>query len=421
MTQKHIDQEIRLPNGKFGVDAYDAFAIVNENAQDAEQRLAALETGGQDVEQLKAGLQQETQLRADADSALSQAVAAEVSARQNADAAITARIAGKNALINGGFGFWQRGTSFTSSGTTGSRYTADRWSINGGGGASITIAANALASADYDKVENLDKQLPKITIGSDSSASHFAVLEQRIENVHTFAGETITVSFRTFIPAGGSRYIAIEMQQDFKGTAVSGIGSKKFQLQPGWTTVSHTVTMPSTVGKTMTQGHNVTLSFWLSGGSNWNGRNDNLGAQPAGDLYITDVQVERGTVRTAFENRHPAVELLLCQRYYEKSYDLTTVPGAATNPGRDAHAISSVMAATGWTTVRFATRKRGWPAVVIYPANTTGASPGNVAQNDGSITTAAVENVGTSGVQVAWGNQSGKFGAWFHWTADAEI
>ena len=64
MTQKHIDQEIRLPNGKIGVDAYDAFAIVNENSQDAEQRLSVLEASGQDVEALKVGLQQETQARA---------------------------------------------------------------------------------------------------------------------------------------------------------------------------------------------------------------------------------------------------------------------------------------------------------------------------------------------------------------------
>ena len=75
MTQKHIDQEIRLPNGKVGIDAYDAFAIVNENAQDAEKRLSSLEAGGQDVEDLKVGLQQEAQLRADAD-------AAEASARR---------------------------------------------------------------------------------------------------------------------------------------------------------------------------------------------------------------------------------------------------------------------------------------------------------------------------------------------------
>ena len=115
MTQKHIDQEIRLPNGKVGIDAYDAFAIVNENAQDAEKRLSSLEAGGQDVEDLKVGLQQEAQLRADAD-------AAEASARQNADAALGARILGKNIVINGDFRFWQRGTGFTAAG-----YGADRF------------------------------------------------------------------------------------------------------------------------------------------------------------------------------------------------------------------------------------------------------------------------------------------------------
>ena len=42
--------------------------------------------------------------------------------------------------------------------------------------------------------------------------------------------------------------------------------------------------------------------------------------------YITGVQLESGSTATDFERRPFATELSLCQRYYEKSFDLNTVP-----------------------------------------------------------------------------------------------
>lgn len=329
---------------------------------------------------------------------------------------------GKNLLINGDFGLWQRGPSFTSTFATGGIYCADRWMVNAGtGGATLTVASNQLAPSDTDKVQCLTKALPKFTLVSSNDVGHYALLEQRIENAHTLSGKNAFVSFRVFLPAGVSRYIAVELMQDFKGTLVPAIGSKKYLVNPGWNTILHPVSVPSTVGKTAAFGHNLDLAIWFSGGSNWNYRTDNLGPQPSGEIYLSDMQVEEGTSATPFENRHPSIELVLCQRYYEKSYNLGETPGAGVNQGREAHAYTGVQANTGWATVRFSQRKRTTPAVTIYPANTSGGSPGNVAQNDGSITGAAVENAGSSGIQVAWSNQAGKFGAWFHWTADAEI
>ncbi|KXU98960.1 hypothetical protein AB839_00215 [Stenotrophomonas sp. DDT-1] len=114
MPQKFIGQTTIQPGGKPGDDAFTAFATCNDNLADPGQRHSSLEAGGQDVENLNVGLQQEAQLRA--------------TARQNADAAVGARILGKNIVKSGDFRFWQRGTGFTAAG-----YGADRFlnNING--------------------------------------------------------------------------------------------------------------------------------------------------------------------------------------------------------------------------------------------------------------------------------------------------
>jgi len=46
-------------------------------------------------------------------------------------------------------------------------------------------------------------------------------------------------------------------------------------------------------------------------------------------FYITGVQLEVGTVATQFEHRPIGIELNLCQRYYQKSYDLSEKPGGS--------------------------------------------------------------------------------------------
>ena len=50
-------------------------------------------------------------------------------------------------------------------------------------------------------------------------------------------------------------------------------------------------------------------------------------------FYITGVQLEKGTQATSFEYRQYGTELALCQRYYQKSYNQSTVPGTSFSLG----------------------------------------------------------------------------------------
>jgi hypothetical protein len=48
---------------------------------------------------------------------------------------------------------------------------------------------------------------------------------------------------------------------------------------------------------------------------------------------ITGIQLEAGSGPTEFERRPIGTELALCQRYYQKTYELGTAPGTATDVG----------------------------------------------------------------------------------------
>lgn len=421
MPQKLIDQTTIQPDGRPGDDAFTAFATCNENFEDTEQRLSSLEGGssniGQDVADLKTGLQQETLLRTDADTALSQAVAAEVTARQNADTALGARFIGKNRLINGSMRWWQRGTNFTAPG-----YSVDRWYFNAGGVATPSLSRNTVTPGAFD-TECI--YLAKIAYGAvTDAANHYVVLEQRMENVTTLAGRTVTVSLKVFNSGAAGRQIAIEFGQSFGagGSAqVSGIGAAKYSLVAGINTITHTVQIPSISGKTVGANSSLILTLWATGGSNFNARNASLGAQ-AGDVHFTQVQVEEGASQSAFEYRPDGLEFDMCQRYYEKTYDVATTAGAPTNTGRRAFSVQAAAGNFLFVGQAFAVSKRAPPTVTIYPAPGPGPSgAGNVAQNDGSMRPAQVQYIGVSGFEMSWSNSAGLFGGWFHWVADAEI
>ncbi|MBA0225985.1 hypothetical protein D7U89_10880 [Stenotrophomonas maltophilia] len=417
MPQKLIDQTTIQPDGSPGDDAFTAFATCNDNFEDAEQRLSALEGGssniGQDVADLRTGLQQETLLRTDADTALSQAVAAEVTARQNADAALGARFIGKNRLINGSMRWWQRGTNFTAPG-----YSVDRWYFNAGGVATPSLSRNTVMPGAFD-TECI--YLAKIAYGAvTDAANHYVVLEQRMENVTTLAGRTVTVSLKVFNSGAAGRQIAIELGQSFGagGSAqVSGIGAAKYSLAAGINTVTHTVNIPSISGKTVGANSSLILTLWATGGSNFNARNASLGAQ-TGDLHFTQVQLEEGASASAFEYRLDALELMLCQRFYEKSYDLGVLPGSVSVNGR-LNRFYDKQGGGSTADVRFTVRKRATPAIAIYN-DQTGQINSISAANGASGTVSSVINIGETGCQVNYAPAS-SWGAAFHYTADAEI
>jgi len=143
-----------------------------------------------------------------------------------------------------------------------------------------------------------------------------------------------------------------------------------------------------------------------------------VGAQTSGTFKIGDVQLEAGSTATEFERRPIGTELQLCQRYFEKSYNIGTVAGTSTNTNK-----GSFVTATGnifwrWTQ-NYRVSKRADSTFTIY--STTGAS-GSVRLNNASDLAVSTEDAGenATAIYVSRNATVGDF-FWWQWTASAEL
>lgn len=141
-------------------------------------------------------------------------------------------------------------------------------------------------------------------------------------------------------------------------------------------------------------------------------------------IYIGDAQFEIGPKCTTIERRPYGLELALCQRYYEKSYDLDTVPGTGTLIGAPIQHGGGSIILTG---ASFKVRKRAIPTVVIYSPY-DGASDRvayyNVYDDYGSYLYPCYgSSISEAGFNMR-GPASGFSSSYmfrFHWTASAEL
>jgi hypothetical protein len=147
-------------------------------------------------------------------------------------------------------------------------------------------------------------------------------------------------------------------------------------------------------------------------------------------FYITGVQLEKGSTATPFEFRSIGQELGLCQRYFEKSYLQSVVPGVVTTQGlRVANLGSPTIGNSAGFFVGsvFGVTKRAAPTVTIYSYQgnsgrmSTGAGIGiELAAGTGTASAIsqnsfAVDNL--SGTQATITDNA----IVFHFTASAEL
>lgn len=192
----------------------------------------------------------------------------------------------KNRIINGAMQVWQRGTTSSSAGYQ----TADRWYEN---------ASNTTTFAqETSNVPTGFQNAFKMTAGATAQMW----IQQPIEtkNCYDLRGQTVTVSFvgAASTTTSVTLYLFYSTSADNPAAGSwTAISSSNFSVGTSYGTYSATFTVPSNALTIMPQ--IITTSTVTSGTI----------------IYITGVQLEKGSTATSFDYRPYGTELQLCQRY----------------------------------------------------------------------------------------------------------
>jgi hypothetical protein len=291
--------------------------------------------------------------------------------------------AAKNKIINGDFFVNQRGFTTT---TTDNVYTFDRWNSSASDGTS-TFSSQSFTPGTAPVAGHEAANFLSIASTGQTLTTANTQIRQRIEDVRTFANQTVTVSFWAKADSGTPK-IAVEFDQQFgsggstRVTAYAG----SITTSTSFARYSVSILVPSISGKTIGSSSFLSLNLWTSAGSFFNSRTGSLGIQTT-TISMWGVQVEAGSTATAFQTATGTIqgELAACQRYYERR----TVGGANYGTGINGVCVSTTGAATS---VTFATPKR---------VNPSAAFGGSLAILGGAINAAVTSVSGVFGAGTA--------------------
>ena len=290
----------------------------------------------------------------------------------------------RNRIINGDFRIDQRnvGTAQSISAGVALSYTADRWYTYTSGVA----------------IQGQQVQVPGTFVQNRYQFSKFnqvtptvVFFGQRIEsqNVFDLAGNVATISLDAQHSATSTGApVAIGWTAYYPSSQPDTFGSiaspSRVSFATGTINVTNSVnrysaSFPVALGCTMgleivfsTTGISTLNPGVIPAGSVGAGMSAAFGG---GTITFGNVQLEKGPVSTPFERRSYSHELLLCQRYFEKTFAQNIVP--AQNTGTFAGSITGTGAATNtafgaqWW---FKAEKFATPSVVTYTPNAASAT-----------------------------------------------
>jgi hypothetical protein len=211
--------------------------------------------------------------------------------------------AGKNKIINGDFGVWQRGTSVNLVNNT-PTFLADRFACNvnfSAGTASISQQTFTPGTAPVSGYEG--QFFHRLNTGTTST---YYEVSTKLEDVRTFAGQTVTISF--WAKASSSITIKNLIRQNFGSGGSSSVNDEaNFNITTSWVRYSRTLTLGSMSGKTIGTSSFLQIYFYQDSGA--------LGGLTI-DLW--GLQLEAGSTATSFQTATGTLqgELAACQRYY---------------------------------------------------------------------------------------------------------
>lgn len=224
--------------------------------------------------------------------------------------------ASSNAIINGAFEINQRNFSST---TTAGTFLFDRWKAVYAGGTSTytaqTFTPGAAPVAGYEATN-----FQRVAVTGQSAGSDVARLDQTVEDVRSFAGQTVTMSFWAKANSG-TPFIGVSFEQAFGsgGSSTTQTVATRQAITTSWARYSFTTTIPSISGKTIGTNSSLVAEIYFSAGASVTAFSD-VGIQN-NTFDIWGVQLEAGSTATPFRRNANSIqgELAACQRYYYRS------------------------------------------------------------------------------------------------------
>ena len=250
----------------------------------------------------------------------------------------------QNAIINGNFDFWQRGNATTA--VTTYTYLADRWMCSESTDGTATIERSTDVPSSSDTKFPATYSLLYTVTGADASigATQNASIRQNIEGYNWapfHGGQNIVLSFWVKSSLTGTFCVGI------KNSAGNRAIVKEYTISSANTWERKTITLATDTAGTWLADNSVGAAvLWtLAAGSDFQ---TTAGAWAAGNYFATSnqanlfssthtfrlaqVMLHKGTAAETFCRAAPTIqqERQLCERYYEKSYSIDTVPGTNT-------------------------------------------------------------------------------------------
>jgi hypothetical protein len=207
----------------------------------------------------------------------------------------------KNLLINGGFEISQRGTFTSAASYNDGTYLVDRWeALRDGVNANYQHLVPVSGESSYG-----------FKLIATSSAAGSIRLRQRFEipNIYKWGGRTFTLSARVKSNSSNARL----MMYGGSGGGYVTMTSDSNDSHTGGGAME-------TLTATFTTTGSVSSEFAAFVGID-NARSASDPTIASGDYFeVYDFQMEEGSHASSFENRTPAEELALCQRYFESQH-----------------------------------------------------------------------------------------------------
>ena len=330
-------------------------------------------------------------------------------------------VIGKNRLINGAFSVSQQNIAVATS-TSDNSYWADGWRYIGEASATCTARDTTLGGS-YP----FDGKI--LFTGTTDKGGAFQVIEGL--NCKDLRGKSIAAS--AVLAVNNARLGNIKMGiAEFTGTedAVSGdpvstwgadgvtptlAASWAFINTPANLSVTTSGALYSVTATVGASANNLAVIIW----------NDDKSYNANDYILLTNVQLEEGTVATPFELRPFGLELMLCLRYYQKSFALETAPAQNVGTGTGDYVFPAPVAGTGnqrSPSFTFSVPMRTTPTVTTYNPSAANAllRDINAAADGGAITVTTSQKMlrvaGAGNASTSAGNSMT-----FHWTADARL